>query len=461
VVDTITRWLAQLATIVCVALVLFAGSASPTKGSWDDLAVMRAGAWLAPCGPDAPLAQRLREHFEQYGSSLPNVDQVRFQKRAELGDSYPLSAAILRALEKAGRTPVLRNVVTACWLQHAFVLAAVILLLGWRQSWLALALFLAALTVAHPWPWQLADWVPFQRHSLTWTAAAPRGASTLACFGAVVAWIALTGRRRIATALGLVLLSWLCHHSMALLCLAACVPPLAVQALARRRRPWPPARGAALAGFCGLALLVAAVKLGVLWAAAGRLPVLFTASGTGSPAEARHAGWLLLGWAALSLAALECWRRSRAQLVSQPEGVALRDIGDTVAWLFGVTAAVSLGLNVAHPPMEVWYGRLFFVWEAAIRVGAIPHLLFFAVLSLALAARAARAVAPLALAGALIASLLVGLELRQLTPRPLPEQKRSLAKLLAKHEGAYVNEVQYYLAVGSEVVERGCADLPR
>jgi hypothetical protein len=457
VLDTITRRLAELATIVCVALVLFYNSLAPSKGTWDDLAVMRSAAWLAPCGPDAPLVRTLRAHFEQYRAALSRVDQMRYQKRAELVDSYPLSAAVIRALERAGRTPVLRNVVNACWLQHVFVLLVVVLLVGWRQPWLVLALLVAGLAAAYAWPWSWADWLPFHRYSQIWTASPPRGASTLAWCGAVMAGVTQAGRRRIASVLVLLLLSWLCHRSMALLCLAASLPPLVLLALARRRLYWPPAPGLALAAFCAVALLAAGVKLALIGAAQGRFPLLFTASGTGSAAEVRNAGELLLSWAMLSLAALELWRRSRARLSTEPDATALREAGDTVAWLLAVTAAVSLGLNVAHPPIEVWYGPLFFVWEVAMRIGAVPHILFFALLGLTVLARAPRLVPPLALSAALLGALLVGRELGQRHGRPLPEQRRSLPKLLAKGRGAYADEVQYYLAVGSEVVEQGCA----
>jgi hypothetical protein len=457
VADKITRRLAELATIVCVAWVLFFNSYAPSKGSWDDLAVMRAAAWRAPCGAGAPLERTLSAHFEQYGSALPRVDQMRYQKRAELVDSYPLSAALIRVLEHAGRTPLLRNVVIACWLQHVFVVLVVVLLVGWREPWLVLALLVAALAAAYAWPWHWADWLPFQRYSYIWASFPPRGASTLAWFGALVAAVALAGRRRIVIVLALLLLSWLCHRSMAVLCLLASLPPLALLALARRRLRWPPGPGVALALFCGCALLTAGVKLALIWAAQGHFPVLFTASGTGSAAEVRHAGELLLAWALLSLAALELWRRSRTRPLAELDAAPLRETGDTLAWLLGLTAAVTLGLNVAHPPIEVWYGPLFFVWELAMRIGAVPHLLFFALLALTVTAHAPRLVPRLALPAAVLGALLVARELRHVHPRPLPEQRRSLPKLLAKGQGAYADEVQYYLAVGSEVVEQGCA----
>lgn len=461
------RRLADALAAFAVLLVLYAASSRVPRGSWDDLAVLRASAWLGTCDPADPLPEHLRAHLERHSASLDVVQLGRYRLRTEFSSNYGLIAPLVRELDRAGRVPVLANVSTACRLQHVLVVLAVLALSWRRQPWVSLTLLGGALALSHPGLSEVASALPFQRQSLTWTASAPRGAAVLAWFGAVAAWLTLRGARRWCAVLGLLLVSMLCHRSMTILCLAASVPTLGLWLALGQRTRWRPSTGLWLAAFCAVALLSAAGKLGLLWYHAGRMPTPFTAAGTGSAADVRAAGLQLAIWAAALLAVLTLWLRTRslasdAPVAGEPPrsaGESLRSAGDAIALLLGAAGAVCLGLSVAQPTIELWYRSLFFVAEASSRLGAVPHILFFALLAIVLVVRAPRLVTPALLMGAAAASLLAALQLQRMKPPRLPAQGQSLAQLLQRREKAYDNEVQYYLSVAGQIAQHGC-ELP-
>lgn len=446
------RGLAMVAAALAVALALYVRSSAAPRGAWDDLAVLRASAWLATCSSTDPLPTRAREHLEQHSAALTNVRLTRYRLRTEFSSNYGLIAPLVRALDRAGKTPALGNVILACRVQHLLVLLAVLALAWRRQHWVFLTLALAALTVARAWPGNLSEWLPFQRHNMTWSTPAPRGAAVLAWFGAIVAWLSVSGTRRYLVSGVFALGSLLCHRSMALLCLAATVPPLGLSALLARWLRAPPSFRLIAAGFCLMAVAAAAGKLGLLWYAGGHFPVLFTASGTGRGGEVWTAGAMLVVWAVLILAALGLWSRARAARADAQ----LIVVGDGLAMLLAASGAVAVGLNIAHPPLELWYRSLFVPAEASMRLGAMPQLLFFAVLALALVTRAPRWLTPALLGCAVLGSALALLVLQRSKVRRLPEQAQTFEQLLRKGHRAYENEPQYYLSLAGEVARRGC-----
>jgi hypothetical protein len=434
-------------------LVLIAADHSNTpKGAFDDLASMRVSAWLNACAPDDALPLALRTHFERYSPKLSPLSRERFQLRSDTGDNYALTARLLRFAERAGASG-LRGVIIACLVQHLLAAMGVLVLAGRRHTWLLLALLAAALPGVSTWPRHVDDLFPFQRDNLTWLAAAPRGAAVLAWFGAIMAWLGQSGPRRYWAAAGFTFLSVLCHRSVAFLCFGSTLPVLALWFAAPRYITWRPRKTTWLAAFVALAILVGGMKLWLLlhYHSATLFPLApHPTSSTLSPARP---ALTLAAWAVGVAVLLWAWFRGRSSPTLAPE---LRSIGDTLAVLLGVTGAVAVGANTVHPGADLWFGSLFFVTEASMRLVAVPNLLFFCVTGLTVQALAPgivrRATWTLAALAALLATVLM---MRQQSP-PLPEHAPPLAKLLATGTRAYSDEVNYFLSVGAELATRGC-----
>jgi hypothetical protein len=434
-------------------LVLIAASDSQTpKGAFDDLASMRLSAWLDTCSPDDALPLALRAHFERYSPQLPPIARERFQLRSATGGNYALTALLSRFAERAG-APGLRAVIIACLAQHLLAAIGVLLVAGRRHTWLLLALLAAALPGVSAWPRHVDDLFPFQRDNLSWLAAMPRGAAVLAWFAALMAWLDQKGPRKAWAASAFALLSVLCHRSVALLCFGSTLPVLGLWFAAWRYVTWRPGKTTWICAFFALASFVGGVKLWLLvhYHSAALFPL--TPGKTSSTPSPLRPALTLAAWAVGVAVLLWAWLRGRSSSSLTP---ALRSTGDLFAVLLGVTGAVALGANAVHPGTDLWFGSLFFVTEASMRLVAVPNLLFFCLAALAVQALAAGIVPRTTWAlAALVALFATVLLTRQQSPL-LPDRVSPLEQLLATGRRAYLDETTYYLSAGTQLATRGC-----
>jgi len=213
------EWLAVIALLV----LLVSRYAAIGMGELDDFAVLRAGAWLGSCAAGSEAPRILSDHLARNSEQLPTATRERYRLRMNFGANYALTGAAVRTLEGSLGVSPLRAVKDACLLQQLLALATLLsFAVGWRRwSWLLLGLLTAGLATLWHWPSFLGSLLAFQRENMTWLATAPRGATVLAWFGALLAALAPRSRAAIALALALTALSLLCHRSMALLCFGA------------------------------------------------------------------------------------------------------------------------------------------------------------------------------------------------------------------------------------------------
>lgn len=447
--------LRDLAPWVALAFVLVAIHLCTSRGALDDLSTMYSNAWLEPCTPDDALPRRIREHFEAHGPQLDSIQYTRYEKRLVLSaeNNYVLLAQLIRLGERLGAGPGLRNVMLADLVQHLLALSGIMTLaLATRQRWMAAMLLLACLGALSVWPARAGSFVAFQSSNMSWFSSAPRGAATLAAFGAVAATLFAEGRARIAAAAAFALLSLSCHRSMAILYFGLTLPAAAVW-YAVRRLEWRPGAPAVAAMFAGLVLLAAGVKLGILWRydSTGWFPL--TPARTGGQMSLARSVATLVAWGAQALAVLLAWMRTRSAGALTPE---LRTSGDMLAALLTMTGAVSLGANAVHPDMRLWFGPLFFVTEASMRSVVVANSLVFALLGLTLHARSADALRRATPWISALAFTLAGWQLVKHENPPLPRKPVDFGALLARGARAYADETTYYYSLARHVAEQGC-----
>ncbi|MEY2932571.1 MAG: hypothetical protein RL033_3320 [Pseudomonadota bacterium] len=448
-------WLALAPWVACLALLL-ASHWSVARGSLDDLATMYANAWLETCDAADAVPRLLQEHLAQHAGALSAEAHKRYSLRLDiLGQNYPLLSFLLRLAARAELTG-LRAVIAAALVSHLVVAAAVLAFMQRRQPWVLLALLVGGLASLPLYPYQATEFLPFNLKGMTWLCNMPRGATVLGWFGAMIALLFSTGKRRFAIAAALAVLSLLCHRAMALLCFLCTLPPLGLWLLLRSRLTWR-LRPLALVGlFLGGALIVGAAKLALLlhYGSTSLAPI---SPGQLPGASALRGIFVLLAWATSTLTALLTWLRARASGSLSPEQ---QRGGDALAALVLVTASVALGANAFHADRALWNGPLYVVTEASQRLCAVANALVFALASLCYYALAPRQLPRATTVAALTALALSALQLHLYQPPVLPEAAPRLAALLRRGSGAYRREVDYFLSVAREVSTKGCAGLP-
>jgi hypothetical protein len=439
-------WIAMLALLVASHLCV-------NRGAVDDLSVMYANSWLETCQPGEALPGVLHSHLERYGPALSTVSQTRYSLRLDiLGHNYPLLSLLLRGAARVGASG-LWAVVGALLLQHVCVAAAVMALVR-RKPWVMLALIVSAVPALALWPLDVGSFGPFQRVAMTWLCTMPRGATVLAWFGALVAVLFSSGRRRFAIAAGFAALAFACHRSMALLCFASTLPPLGLwlglrSRLAERVRPVP-----LVALFVAIVLAVAGAKLALLVHYDSPTLSPLIAGRRGSSAPLARSISTLIAWGLWSIGGLLAWLRARA---TPSLDARLRRSGDALAALLFVVAAVALGATTVQADNSLWYGPLFFVSEGCNRLGALANLLFFAVAGLTLHVLRPALLPRCMVGAAAFAVALSALQFFVYVQPVVPEAAPPLSALLRRGAHAYKNETEYFLSVAHQVASRGCS----
>jgi hypothetical protein len=446
------QWLRVVGPWLAVLAVIVASHVCVNRGAIDDLSVMYANAWLETCRMDDALPRLLHEHLTKFGPSLSSVAQTRYSLRLDiLGHNYPLLSVLLHLAGRAGASG-LRTVIGALLVEHVLV-AALVLALVRRHAGLTLALIVSGLVALTLWPFNAGTFLPFQRAQMTWLCTMPRGATVLAWFGAMVAVSFVSGKRRFAIAAAFAALAFACHRSMALLCFASSAPPLVLWWALRERVALRVTPARLISFFLSVAMVVAGAKLALLLHYdSPTLSPLF-AGRRGAVASPVRPIFTLVLWTSWSIGALLVWLRARQSTRLAPE---LRRGGDALAALLVVVGAVAIGANTVQADNTLWYGPLFLISEACIRLGSMAHLLFFALAGLCFHALRPERL-PWATAAAVALSLVASALQVALYEQPvLAETAPPLAALLRRGAKAYTRETDYFLSVALEVMAHGC-----
>jgi hypothetical protein len=461
--------LREVAPWLGLCVVLAAVHFNVSRGAVDDLTVLYAGAWLDTCQPSDGMPVLLRDHLALYGDSLVAFTHRRFSLRLGLGDdnNYWLLALFIRAAERLGAGLGLRTVMAADFSEHLIAGFGVLAFARNRHPWVALSLLAGGICALSVWPLRAGSYLAFQGGNMSWFASAPRGAATLAWFGAVLAAIHWKGLERALWIVAFLLLSLACHRSMAILCFGISLPALGFLYFLERRG-WLLSNVTVSITFLVLLLLAGAAKL-VLLLHHGSHEFFPLTPGPRADAGSLRPILTLIGWTIQVVVLLLVWLRVRPSSTVVPHAVAphavaphaiapeLRRSGDVLAALLTLTAPVCLGLNAFHPGYDLWYGPLFFLVEACVRSIVVPNALFCALAGVSFYAVWPARLGRATLAFSILASLLGLLQFVKHQNPSLPREPVPLGQLLQKGAGAYAHEPTFYFSVARAVATHGCS----
>lgn len=456
-----SKWL--WGTLVLALLLGHAAEVRP--GNFDDMSVLRAGAYLHAC-EDGRLLDALTRHLDERASLLSPRQVQRYRFRFEFADQYLAVNWLVPWFDALGWRSAYAAPILAVVVLHLFAASVLFLALGGfaARDAASLRVGLVASLVGLALPAAFADLLPFQSEIYLWSTTAPRGAAATFVVAGLVLWSSpsvLSVRSRAAGCAAAALAAYLCHRSMAMLCI---LPALAL-VLALRITRGNSLRWSRSLGAGRFAVVFAAVVL----ATAGAKALLLSSLGVEELRMLRADGvdpsptWGAVRWAAWAAASLAlAWAGLRRPTPA----------GDTLLPYYLPFAAIVLGLNAVHPREAVWENPIFLVSEASLRLGAIPHLLSWMLavsvlgpLSARLGAGARRAWV-VGLAGLVcVAGVLRTLEqARHGTLAEVVSAERRAVRIgdvLARPgRAAYRDEVAYFQGIANHVVAVGCAAPP-